>query len=110
MVGDIDLSISIERNSYNQNPELVKVLWQKAEFLQLPAFKHWLGYTVYDDHVPLWTIAKIPAVDIIDFEYPNRSINFWHTHQDVPANCSPASLEQVGSLLTKFIYGLETND
>ena len=110
MVGDIDLSISIERNSYNQNPELVKVLWQEAESLQLPAFKHWLGYAVYDDHVPLWTNAKIPAVDIIDFEYPNRSTNFWHTHQDIPANCSPASLEQVGTLLTKFIYGLKTND
>ena len=49
------------------NTELVKILWQEAESLQLPAFKNWLGYAVYDDHVPLWTNAKIPAVDIIDF-------------------------------------------
>ena len=110
MVGDIDLNISIERNSYRQNPELVKALWKQAETLRLPAFKNWLGYAVYDDHVPLWEKAQIPAVDIIDFEYPNRSTNFWHTHQDVPANCSPRSLWQVGTLLTHYIYNLETND
>ena len=110
MVGDIDLNIPIERNSYRQNPELVKALWKQAETLRLPAFKNWLGYTVYDDHVPLWEKARIPAVDIIDFEYPNRSVNYWHTHRDVPENCSPASLGQVGILLAHYIYNLETND
>ena len=47
---------------------------------------------VYDDHVPLLQ-AGIPAVDLIDFDFPE-----WHTTGDVPAVCDPASLGQVGTL------------
>lgn len=109
MIGDAELSIPIERNSYHIAPKLVKELWQLAEDLQLPAFKSYLDKTIYDDHIPLWDYAGIPAIDIIDFEYPNEKANYWHTHDDIPGNCSPESLEQVGTLLVHYIWS-QRND
>ena len=105
MIGDAELHIPIERNSYRQNRQLVKKLWTMAEELSLDAFESRIVYTLYDDHVPLWVEAKIPAVDIIDFNYPNSYANYWHTTQDLPENCSAESLGQVGTLLVHYIYG-----
>jgi len=107
MIGDKNLTIPIERKSYRVAPNLVNELWQLAEKLQLPAFQNRLGYEIYDDHVPLWDFASIPAIDLIDMNYPNQRINYWHTLNDLPENCSPQSLKQVGTLLINHIYSLE---
>ena len=104
MVGDAELHLPIERNSYVQNPTLVKILWTLADGLELKAFDKQLQYEIYDDHVPLWEEAQIPAIDIIDFNYPNRRSNFWHTHEDIPIHCSAESLYQVGTLLMHYIF------
>ncbi len=106
MIGDSNLEIPIERNSYRVAPNLVNELWDLAEKLKLPAFKNRLGYDIYDDHISLWEIANIPSIDLIDFNYPNQRINYWHTLNDVPQNCSAESLEQVGQLLSTYIYSL----
>ena len=105
MIGDAELHIPIERFSYQQNRQLVKKLWGLAKVLNLGAFESRIVHTIYDDHVPLWAEAKIPAVDIIDFNYPNSHANYWHTTQDLPENCSAESLGQVGTLLVHYIYG-----
>ena len=105
MIGDAELHIPIERNSYRQNRQLVKKLWSMAEELSLDAFESRIVYTIYDDHLPLWDEARIPAIDIIDFNYPNSYANYWHTTQDLPENCSAESLGQVGTLLVHYIYG-----
>ena len=105
MIGDAELHIPIERNSYRQNRQLVKKLWSLAKVLSLDAFESRIVYTLYDDHVPLWAEARIPAIDIIDFNYPNSYANYWHTTQDLPENCSAESLGQVGTLLVHYIYG-----
>mgnify|MGYP001185645817 CR=1 FL=1 len=47
------------------------------------------------------------AVDIINYDYPHESGNYWHTLQDIPEKCSPASLAQVGKLLIHHIYDIE---
>ena len=104
MVGDAELHLPIERNSYVHNPTLVKILWTLADELELEAFDKQLKYEIYDDHVPLWEEAQIPAIDIIDFNYPNRWSNFWHTHEDIPIHCSAESLNQVGTLLIHYIF------
>ena len=104
MVGDAELHLPIERNSYAQNPTLVKILWTLADELELDAFDKQLQYEIYDDHVPLWEEAQIPAIDIIDFNYPNRWSNFWHTHEDTPIHCSVESLYQVGTLINHYIF------
>jgi Zn-dependent M28 family amino/carboxypeptidase len=49
-----------------------------------------------DDHTP-FVQAGIPAVDIIDFDYP-----YWHTVQDTPDKVSAESLDTVGETL--FIW------
>jgi len=105
MIGDAELHIPIERYSYQQNRQLVKKLWGLAKVLSLDAFESRIEYSIYDDHVPLWAEAKIPAVDIIDFNYPNSYTNYWHTTKDLPENCSAESLGQVGTLLVHYIYG-----
>ena len=105
MVGDKNLTIPIERISYSIAPKKVKEIWDLAEDLSLPAFKKTIENEIYDDHVPLWEIAEIPAIDIIDFQYPNMFYNYWHTQLDTPENCSAQSLGQVGTLLVNYIYG-----
>jgi Zn-dependent M28 family amino/carboxypeptidase len=104
MVGDKNLEFYIERYSYQQNAALVLELWDLAATLKLSAFKKQAKYMIFDDHVPLYEIAGIPSVDIIDFDYPNDQINYHHTHNDVVANCSPHSLWQVGTLMVNHIY------
>jgi len=107
MVGDRNLHLPIERYSYRNAPELSRKLWKEANQLGLNAFDQTLGYMLYDDHVPLFDYAGIPAVDIIDFDYPNAYSNYWHTTEDTPDKCSPESLDQVGTLILNHIYGIE---
>jgi glutaminyl-peptide cyclotransferase len=104
MVGDKQLVIPIERYSLEYHPKLVRYLWDRARDMGLDAFTGRVDYAIYDDHVPLYEIAGIPAIDIIDFKYPNSYANFWHTQQDIPENCSKESLEQVGKLMLDYIY------
>ncbi len=74
MIGDADQQIYKEQNS---TPWLVEQVWATAAKLGydkwfLPTAK----YSMLDDHTPFLR-KGIPAVDIIDFDYP-----YWHTTQD----------------------------
>lgn len=98
MVGDRDLSLPMERNSMGQQPDLVRRIWERARSLNLSAFRMEPGPVVFDDHMPL--LAKeLPAVDIIDFEYPA-----WHTTGDTPDKCSAHSLGVVGRLVASLAF------
>ncbi|MBL51735.1 MAG: hypothetical protein CMG57_07250 [Candidatus Marinimicrobia bacterium] len=110
MVGDKQLVLPIERYSLEFHPELVRYLWDRARDLGLDAFEGRVDYAIYDDHVPLYEIAGIPAIDLIDFKYPNSYANFWHTLDDVPENCSAESLGQVGRLMVDYIYNRENQN
>jgi glutaminyl-peptide cyclotransferase len=110
MIGDKELSIPIERNSYRSHPDLVKTLWSIAKERGYNEFVHRLGSYIHDDHIMLIEHAGIPAVDIIDFHYPNRYHNFWHTLQDTPDKCSPRSLAIVGNVLFDYIYTQKSGD
>lgn len=98
MVGDRDLTIPMEQYSQRYSPDLLDRVFRRAAALGLPAFAPVPGPAVYDDHIP-FIQAGIPAVDLIDFDYPA-----WHTTGDVPAACSPASLAQVGTLMVDLLY------
>ena len=104
MIADKSPEFYVERYSYQQNPSLVLELWDKAESLGLSAFKKQAYHMIFDDHVPLYEIAGIPAIDIIDFDFPNEKINYHHTKNDIVANCSPEGLSQVGTLMVHHIY------
>ncbi|MCH8010502.1 MAG: M28 family peptidase [Candidatus Marinimicrobia bacterium] len=107
MVGDADLEIPKEGYSVVQAPHLVNQLWQEAEDLGLASFQNVVKHTIEDDHVILFEEGGIPAVVIIDFDYPNTTINYWHTTEDTPDKCSAESLEIVGTLLLYHIYRIE---
>ncbi|MFB0515292.1 MAG: M28 family peptidase [Candidatus Neomarinimicrobiota bacterium] len=103
MVGDAELSLPMEYNSWRDARELVRRIWRLAEELGYPQFRFEMGPQIYDDHVPFLE-AGIPAVDIIDFDYPNTETNYWHTLEDTPDKCSAESLEAVGTVLVTLIY------
>ncbi|MGD8402034.1 MAG: M28 family peptidase [Anaerolineales bacterium] len=95
MIGDADQNIYIERNS---NPALVNEIWGiAAELGYQESFIATAKYSMLDDHTPFLQ-AGIPAVDIIDFDYP-----YWHTTEDVVDKVSAESLEAVGRTLQEWI-------
>jgi Zn-dependent M28 family amino/carboxypeptidase len=50
-----------------------------------------------DDHTP-FLAAGIPAVDIIDFDYP-----YWHTAADTADKVSSKSLQIVGETIRTWL-------
>jgi Zn-dependent M28 family amino/carboxypeptidase len=95
MIGDADLNIQRERNS---NSGIMNEIWDVAKELGyddrfLPGYK----WSMIDDHTPFLE-AGIPAVDIIDFDYP-----YWHTMQDTPDKVSAESLKAVGETLRTWV-------
>ncbi|MBN2555969.1 MAG: M28 family peptidase [Anaerolineales bacterium] len=95
MVGDRDLSLPLERNS---SPELQASIWSGAARWGYSAFETTRGYAMIDDHTPFLQ-RGIPAVDIIDFDYPA-----WHTVSDTIDQISEDSLEQVGQVLVNWLH------
>jgi len=97
MIGDADQQIYYERNS---DAKLSQTLWTIAAQLGydtriIPQPKH----SMIDDHIP-FAQQGIPAVDMIDFDYP-----YWHTTQDTPDKVSAESLEAVGRTLEVWLEG-----
>lgn len=98
MVGDKELKIYYERNSWNYAREVCKSVFATAETLGVDAFVPRIRHEIRDDHLPLNQIARIPTIDLIDFDYPRPGIGapqYWHTTRDVPENCSGHSLATV---------------
>jgi hypothetical protein len=60
---------------------------------------------IRDDHLPLNQIARIPTIDIIDFDYPGPGArqSYWHTEADRPDRCSADSLAKVGWVLGEWL-------
>ena len=78
--------------------KLAAEIWAQAaslghqyQFIQTPK------YSMEDDHTPFLE-AGIPAVDIIDFDYP-----YWHTTADTPDKVSAASLQIVGETVRAWL-------
>lgn len=94
MIGDVDLNLYMEINS---SQELVSQIWgiadEKGYSQFIPEYRH----QILDDHIPFIELG-IPAVDIIDFDYP-----YWHTTQDTIDKISPESLDAVGEVLLEWI-------
>jgi glutaminyl-peptide cyclotransferase len=97
MIAGKDPRFPIEQNSWELAPSLVEQLWRIAASQGYEAFQVRQGPTVSDDHLAL-NQARIPTVDIIDFDYPH-----WHRLSDVPDNCSGDSMYQVARVLTAWL-------
>jgi glutaminyl-peptide cyclotransferase len=103
MVGDAELEIPKELSSSRFASDIVKQIWDTAKELGIPQFIDAPGEEVMDDHWPL-NEAGIRTVDLIDFNYPDMSNRYWHTHQDTPEHCSAESLEAAGTVVTYVVY------
>jgi glutaminyl-peptide cyclotransferase len=98
MIGDRDLRI---RRDTNSTPWLTDVIWDAARRLKLDTYFVSSTTEVEDDHLP-FIKAGVPAVDIIDLEYPQ-----WHTAQDTLDAVSARSLQVVGDVVVAALPQLE---
>lgn len=98
LVGDSSQEIYREGYSEQYFPSLNDVVWQAAARLGIATFRDSVKYTIIDDHLSL-IAAGVPAIDIIDFDYPH-----WHTEFDTPDKCSALALENVGRVLAEIVY------
>lgn len=103
MIGDRNLEIDRESNSDAYAPTVMDNVFSTARLLGISQFSDKRVGGIYDDHMPLNNV-NIPAIDLIDFNYPDDSNRYWHTTQDTPDKCSPESLEAVGIVLLNVLY------
>lgn len=98
MIGDKNLEVPMEPNSYAYAPGLMKALYAHAASVGLgKTFPMKRGPYIEDDHIPL-NQAGLPVIDLIDFDYPS-----WHTLEDTADKCSADSLGKVGKLLETWL-------
>lgn len=95
MIAGRDPRFPVEQNSWWNASQLVTEIYtialqQKCHFFRGDKYS---STPVEDDHIALNQVG-IPAIDIIDFDYPH-----WHRVTDTPENCSPEGLEQVAKVL-----------
>jgi hypothetical protein len=77
-------------------PELTREIWAAAGALGLRGWYPQTRHHIIDDQTPFQELG-IPAVLIIDYDYPP-----WHTQSDTIDKVSPASLGGVGAVLLKL--------
>lgn len=95
MIGDANLNIFREKSS---DKKLTDEIWGIAAELGFEKkFINKEKYSILDDHLPFLEIG-IPAIDIIDFDYP-----YWHTSEDTIDKVSAKSLEVVGVTLYEWL-------
>jgi Zn-dependent M28 family amino/carboxypeptidase len=98
MIGERDVRILRESNS---TPWLTDIIWKAAKSLKRPEFVD-QATPIEDDHIPFLR-AGVPAVDIIDLDYPA-----WHTREDTLDKVSAASLQAVADVLLKALPEIDT--
>jgi len=95
MIGDASQNIYYEQSS---DRKLSEEIWSTAASLGYSnSFIQQYRFNMIDDHTP-FLAAGIPAVDIIDFDYP-----FWHTTSDTSSQVSAHSLSTVGDTLWTWL-------
>ena len=91
MIGDKNLAIPKESQSTEW---LTTTIWNTAKSLGYTREFPTTEQTISDDHIPFLN-ARIPAVDLIDFDYgPGHS--YWHQAGDTLDKTSGQSLKIVG--------------
>ncbi len=86
-----------DEHSWARCGSLCEQIWGIAAEVKAAAFIPQVKHLVLDDHIPLQR-ARIPAIDIIDMDYPH-----WHRLTDVPASCAPDGMEHVAKVLVVWL-------
>ncbi|MDB6175491.1 MAG: Peptidase [Chthoniobacteraceae bacterium] len=90
MIGDKELTITLSADSPQP---LTEEILLSAEALGLRKHFGYYNRSILDDHEPLLRLARIPTVDLIDFDYLP-----WHTADDTFDKLSPESLRKIGAV------------
>ena len=99
MVGASKATFRKERFSLETAGAYVNLVWQNAAalghedyFVPLRA-----SHVGIDDHVFVYQLAKIPSIDIIQYDEDTRSFApHWHTHDDNMSIINKETLKAVG--------------
>jgi len=94
LIGDKNLTLRREGNS---TPSLNDIIWTTGQEMGFCSIVLEGCTVVIDDHIP-FTRAGIPAVDLIDLDYPE-----WHTAGDT---VDKVSIENVAAVGTVFLNAL----
>lgn len=107
MVGGRGARFAMDGTSAYFAPEVQKKLWQTAANSGFGAvFVNQQTDEIIDDHYYVNRDAKIPMVDVIEYE-PSDGSYFsptWHTHDDNIGNIDKTTLRAVGQTLLNAIY------
>ena len=108
MVGAEEATFYREGVSQRVAPSIVKKVWNTAQQLGYGSyFVNKDSPEIIDDHVFVNYDAKIPMIDIIEYE-PSNAVYFgdyWHTHDDDMDIISRETLEAVGETVLHVLYG-----
>jgi Zn-dependent M28 family amino/carboxypeptidase len=97
-VADRDLALRREQGS---DPGLWRLLRDSARRAgTIEAFPSGTQGSILDDHLP-FAERGVPAIDLIDFDYP-----WFHTRQDTLDKVSAASLNKAGEALVEMLQRL----
>ena len=97
MIAGKNVRFPVEGNSWFRAQRLAGDIWGLARELKCDVFIDKVGAEVLDDHLALLNVG-IPAIDIIDFDYPH-----WHRLSDTPENCSAHGMVQVSKVLSVWL-------
>jgi len=97
MVAGRDARFYYEQYSWTRHGRLVKEVWDIARELGVRRFVPRVGAAMLDDHLALQRVG-IPAIDIIDADYPH-----WHRLSDTPEQCAPDTLTDVGIVVAEWL-------
>jgi glutaminyl-peptide cyclotransferase len=95
MIGDKNLTITLPSDT---PAKLGGGILKASEELGLRKHVKYFPTRVLDDHEPIARIARIPAMDLIDFDYPA-----WHTGADTLDQLSAESLRIVGQITLWYL-------
>jgi glutaminyl-peptide cyclotransferase len=107
MVGGKSARFAQDDISMQYAPSVMKKVWDIGNKLGYSSYFRYEragGFT--DDHYYVNTIAKIPMIDIIEYE-PSDGTYFsttWHTHEDTIENIDKNTLKAVGKTVLQTVY------
>lgn len=107
MVGARNAQFPKEGNSLRYAPDVVEKVWQAARSLGYDY--HFIPtqdpYGITDDHLYINTIAKIPSIDIIQYDVDAHDFgDFHHRHADNMSIIDKNTLKAVGQTVLQVIY------
>lgn len=108
MVGANNARFAREGNSMEYAKNVVDKVWKAGSKLGYSDYFQYLNApSITDDHYYINTIAKIPMIDIIEYNMSNPDDYFGdyhHRHSDSMSIISPKTLKAVGQTVLHVVY------